>query len=337
MSPSTIVAGAEPPATATRRTTKEINVLLGQLSRDGFIRAAEARAAGVSERALADRVRNGLLVRERRGRYRFAHVDLNEPTARYLSALELHHAPAIVLWSANHHLGIERERPMSVHVAASKRRTIRSPQRSESHRLRALEADELTVHERVPTTTAARTLRDFAAVLSADDWTRDYVNRWVEEALMLKLMTFDDLERVRERERAPQVRGRLGRLVDFHEGRGTEDVKSRGELWLRDLLERHGFPPARFNVRVPGTNRDADAYLEQIPLIIEFESFSYHRTRLKLARDARRDRTTLRQGIPTFRVTYEDLTTHRQQLDDDLLWVLRGGLTELIATRGGGR
>lgn len=298
---------------------------LARIAKNGIITTAHARENGIPGKALERRVANGTLLRDRPGVYRFAGWPRGDDPAQQRLALACSHAKALCLWSANHALGVEPARPTEIHVAVRATSHVESTDWYTAHRLRPIERDEITKRHEVAVTTAARTIRDFAATLSATDWNQSYVNRWVEEALMQNLLTIEALEAQRDREKGPHVRGRLDRLIGYHTGRGTEDLKSRGEAWLRDFLEEKGLPIPLFNARVPGTNLDADVFFPFVPLILEFDSFAYHRTRGKLDRDAQRRRRTLRQGIPTMPVTAFDLLHDRAQLEDDLLWALGGG------------
>lgn len=94
--------------------------------------------------------------------------------------------------------------------------------------------------------------------------------------------------------------------------------KSIGEKWLRDLIVRRNLPMPQFNVVLPGTTREVDAWWIDPPLIVEFDGFAIHRHRSRHDRDRAGDRRQLRGQTPTLRITSTDFSDHREELESDI-------------------
>lgn len=108
----------------------------------------------------------------------------------------------------------------------------------------ALADDEVTVHERVRITTAARTLIDLAAVLD-----REHLEQAIAKAEKLGLVGSPSLPELMER--CPRRRG-IANLRRILGEPGTGGGLARSELEIRflALLRRHDLPRPEINARL---------------------------------------------------------------------------------------
>ena len=148
--------------------------------------------------------------------------------------------------SAAAHWGIRRSASAFVDVTVPTRTGRPKRKGVRIHRSGRLSADEGTVHERIPTTTVARTLLDLADVLSDQP-----LKRAVDEAEYLSLLDMSSLIAV-----VQDNPGRRGAKL-LNAARGpTELTRSDFERRFLALVERHGLPPPQVNTHIAGYEAD---------------------------------------------------------------------------------
>lgn len=182
----------------------------------------------------------------------------------------LSHSDAGRLW------GITRSLYGPVHVTAPRGR--KGHEGIRAHRVRSLDPrDHGRLHD-IPVTSLARTLLDLAEVLPPRR-----LARAIEEAERLQLFDLRQIQAVIERN--PGRRGRLplmaGCEAALDEARHS---KSSLERDLLDVCRDAGVPLPVTNVSVEG--EEVDAHWPDTNLIIELQSWTWHRTRQALDRDA---------------------------------------------------
>jgi very-short-patch-repair endonuclease len=250
----------------------------------------QLRAAGVPPRTVERWVATGRLVRLYRGVFAVGHAVLRAE-GHYLAAVlacgpgaVLSYASAGALW------GIRGSAAAKLDVT-SPERCGRRKEGIRVHRGDHLRADEVTVHNGVPCTTAARTQLDLAAVLPQPG-----VDSVVETAERLELFDLRGLTILIARHRGRRGVGRLRRTLAAFD---AEVLRARSE------------PEARFfhacgdrGLPKPLVNRGLDAGAERLEvdmhwpdhrLIVELDS-PYHDTTAAAARDAHRDAALTRAG-----------------------------------------
>jgi very-short-patch-repair endonuclease len=135
------------------------------------------------------------------------------------------------------------------------------------HRPRRLDSQDVTEHEGFPVTTVARTLADMAGDVS------------------------------------PQ------RLEDMFEliaqATQPEPTRSEFEKLFRRQCRKRGLPLPSFNVLV--SELDVDAYWPEQNLVVELDSWEFHRTRAAFERDRARDATLVAAGHRVMRFTWRQL------------------------------
>lgn len=269
---------------------------------------------GLSRSAIASRVRRGALLRLYRGVYAVGYRPLTEQ-GRWMAAVlaagpdaVLSHRSAAALW------GITPRRVWLPEVIRP--RKFGTHEGIVGHRV-LLPADEATVEDGIPVTTAARTVFDLAAISTP---------REVERA-------FHELE-VRRLWGKVSVKG----LVDRYPGhRGVASLRAllasrrpigvtRNEFEERfvAVLDSDGLPRPRFNptLHLRGRFFELDALWDDQRLIAELDGGEAHRTDRAFHSDRKRDRTLLAEGYRTTRVTWHQLRDEPDQVAADLRQML---------------
>jgi very-short-patch-repair endonuclease len=184
------------------------------------------------------------------------------------------------------------------------------------HRCRFHDANERTERGRIPVTSVARTLFDLA---EAVDFGR--LGKAWEEADRLKLLRRGDVERVCERgygRRAVKpVRHLLAEMGAPAEGRSP--LEQRFHAFCRE----HRLPEPARNVLVLG--HEVDALWPATKLIVELDSWEFHRHRAAFQRDRARDTRLLVAGYRTIRVTHDRLEQEAPALATEIRQLLRQG------------
>jgi predicted transcriptional regulator of viral defense system/very-short-patch-repair endonuclease len=277
--------------------------------RAGRISREQLNALGISDDAIAVRVRAGRLIRLYPGVYALDRRD--DARARHWAAwLAIGPDSAISDHSAAGEHRMLRRSPLVVDVTTPRRLPRRDGIRVHS---RALGPASLTVIDGLPVTTPAQTLFDLATSLGADA-----LAKAANEAFVLGIVTDDDLvatlARNGRRKGAAAFRRLLGRLGIA--GR----VRSPLEIRLHAFLRARGFPPFESNVRL----RIGDEWIEPDVLwrdervIVEADGRGPHLSPLTFASDRRRDRRARVEGWEAVRVTEEDLDGRPGELEADL-------------------
>lgn len=194
---------------------------------------------------------------------------------------------------------------------------VTTPQRSRKridgvdlHRTRQLSLSSVTRRRGIPVTTVARTLLDLADVAPLH-----HLRRAVDEARRTGWLNRRELDQVVQTE-APGRRGAkdLQRLLDSD--RRTALTRSDLEERFLSLVEQLGLPSPLVNHVVLGRERDFVWPAQR--LVVEVDSFEYHRTRDRFEDDRARDRTLTVAGWRVARITDEALEHEPHTVAADL-------------------
>lgn len=177
-----------------------------------------------------------------------------------------------------------------------------------------LDSAEVTIHDRVPVTTVARTLFDYAEVV---DFQR-LESAW-EEADRLKLLQLDQVERVCERGRGRRALKPIRHLLA--EARAVTRTRSPLEDRFQRFARHFGLPPHNTNVEV--LDKEVDVLWAAAKLIVELDSWEFHSHRAAFQRDRARDTRLLVAGYRTIRVTHDRLDKEASALADEIQGLLR--------------
>jgi hypothetical protein len=222
---------------------------------------------GLSPSAVGRWAADGRLHRVHRGVYAIGRAELSRE-GRWLAAVKacgpgaaLSHQSAAALW------GLRRTSSAAIHVT--------TPRQSSRcgvtvHTVRRLDPSEWVVHDRIPVTSVARTASDCASVMP----TRDVV-RLLEQAERLGVF---DLGALAAR---PGLKPALAQM--------EPDAPRVNSDWERDLLDwcaDIGVPKPELNVIVEGFV--VDALWRAKKVIVELDSWTFHRSRRAFEEDRRR-------------------------------------------------
>jgi hypothetical protein len=176
---------------------------------------------------------------------------------------------------------------------------------------------DFTTVDGIRVTTVARTLLDLAAVVNAQ-----HLARAVDRAERLELFDLaavnDVLSRAKSRRGAAALRRAIAAWRPQHTRSELEKKLQEllrvdaPELLLRDQPETSR---PRFNAMVDGDERthEVDAFWPSHGLIVELDSFAYHRTRADLERDGATTADLELAGYRVIRLTWSDLTVHKSR------------------------
>jgi very-short-patch-repair endonuclease len=278
-------------------------------SQHGVVALAQLAMVGFGPRAVERRIRDGRLHQLHRNVYAVGHMRINQYSYWWAAVLAygdqslLSHRSAAALW------GLRRQRAGAIDVTAPMGR--QGPSRRSGiwiHRGR-LHPEDRDERAGIPVTTVARTLFDYAEVV---DFQRlEYA--W-EEADRLKLLRLGDVERVCERGYGRRALKPTRRLLAA--ARAVTRTRSPLEDRFQSFCRFYDLPPHSTNVDVLG--KEVDVLWPAAKLIVELDSWEFHRHRAAFQRDRARDTRLLVAGYRTVRVTHERLDTESATLAQEI-------------------
>jgi very-short-patch-repair endonuclease len=169
------------------------------------------------------------------------------------------------------------------------------------HRVSQLHPQDWTKRHGIPITSVPRTLLDLAAV--ADERVLKRAVNQAERVGWLNRRAIAELL-----ERNPRRKGRKAlRAVIAAVRPGTRRSRSDLETAFLLLLEKYRLPRPLVNAKVEGI--EVDMHWPGTKLIVEVDSYEYHRTAAEFENDRRRDAHLKRRRYEVLRVTDTWLTT----------------------------
>jgi hypothetical protein len=152
----------------------------------------------------------------------------------------------------------------------------------------------------LPITTPARTLLDLAGSGLRPKQLENALN----QAELEKILDFADLlELLARYPRRPGARALKAQLSAY---RGPVDTRSRLERLVNELCDRSGLPRPLVNTVVEGKVRDFSWPHRR--LVVEADSYRWHRSPSALNDDRERDVELTLAGYTVLRFTYEQVT-----------------------------
>jgi hypothetical protein len=260
----------------------------------GNLPRGQLLAVGLSQNGIAHRNRVGRLHLVYRGVYavgRPPRTALEWAAAAVLACGDgaaLSHFSALALW------GLAEWKWSGIHVTVP---GDRRPKGIAVHRATGLLPCDLRVHAGLRMTSPARTLLDCAPNL-----TDKQLSRAVNDARRLLGMRPSHLDDVSRRfPRYPGAR-RLRPLLEIKGG----PIRSEWEDAFPAWCDQHRLPPPTMNAIVVGYEVDALFPAERV--IVELDSWEFHKDRGSFESDRERDAATLAVGHVTVRITWERMT-----------------------------
>jgi hypothetical protein len=218
----------------------------------------------------------------------------------------LSHASAAALWE------IGRADPLRVVVSVP---TVggRARTRVAVRRCGDLCADDVTVRHAVPVTMPARTALDLAATLQ-----RAHLEKLLDEIEIRELTDYPALRAMVVAHPGHRGAARLRDALATHHA-GRDVTRSGLEIRFLQICAAHGLPRPRVNQRVVG--RMVDFVFPEARLVVETDSWRYHRTRRAFENDRARDALPARAGYRTLR-----FTDHHLEVEPAVVAATVGGL-----------
>jgi very-short-patch-repair endonuclease len=269
------------------------------LDSTGVISRPQLRDLGLSDDAIDRRADAGRLHRVHRGVYAVGHTVLTA-RGRWMAAVlaagpgaALSHASAAALWD------LRRSAATIVDVSVPSRAGRMKRPGLRIHRPRTLRGSEITTRDRIPVTTPARTILDLAPGLQPHR-----LERLLDQAEILELTDYPALGAMARAHPGHRGAKRLARVLAEYEAGATLKRSDLERLFLA-LCDEHDLPAPHVNHPVAG--KEVDFLFAEQRLIVEADSWRFHKTRQAFERDRGRDAMHLRAGYRTLRLTDRQL------------------------------
>jgi hypothetical protein len=294
----------------------------------GLVSLDQLRDIGVSGRAAAYRGEEGRLHRIHRGVYAVGHSSIGRVgllRAAVLACGEgavVSHGTAAALW------GLWDRWPVLIDVIVPCQ-TGRKIDGIRAHRCRYPSAEEITIRGGVPCTTPARTLVD-----NAGTYGRPRLQRFIEEAMVRKLLDFRALDLAMYRAKGRRGIRALGAIADQWRTPSGEapDVRSIFEVRMLPPLMAVGFdwPECNKTLLIGGEKFIADFYWPKQRLLIETDGEATHGTPVAFRSDRRRDQALMAEGYRATRVTWAHMRDEPTGTIRRIRKMLERGSSELL-------
>jgi very-short-patch-repair endonuclease len=266
----------------------------------GVVSHEQLLRLGLSPEAIKRLVRGGRLIPLHRGVYAVGHPAVGVDGLRWAAVLALGDDAFVSHASAADALGIRASASRLMHVTVRGRGGRERRVGICVHRPRALPDDEVTTLRGLPITTPGRTLLDLAGT--------GLKGRALESALnqaeLDVRLDFAELHKLLARyPRRPETRSLTAQLDRY---RAVADVRSHLERLVHELCDRHRLPRPLVNTVIE--ERVRDFYWPHRRLVVEADSYRWHRSPSALNDDRERDVELTLAGYTVLRFTYEQVT-----------------------------
>jgi Transcriptional regulator, AbiEi antitoxin/Protein of unknown function (DUF559) len=266
----------------------------------GVVSHEQLRALGVSPYAIHRRVLAGRLHRLYPGVFTVGHGVGGIDGRRWAAVLAVGVGAFLSHHSAADAFGFRASGSALIDVSVRGRAGRRRRPGIRVHRPRALPDDEVTTLRGLPITTPARTLLDLAAAGLRE---RALASA-LDQAEQLRLIDFAQLHALLARyPRRPGTRLLNAQLERYG---GPVDTRSELERLVYELCDVHGLPRPLVNTSIEGSVRDF--YWPDRGLVVEADSYRWHRSPSALNDDRERDVELTLAGYRVLRFTYEQVT-----------------------------
>ena len=282
----------------------------------GVVALGQLVHLGLSANAVRKRVRSGRLHRVHRGVYAVGRARLELRGLRLAAVLACGPGAVLSHRTAADALGILPRRSAVIEVTIPGR-SGRSRPGITIHRSRTLRPRDRTTIDAIPCTACARTLTDLAALVD-----RRALATAIENAERLRIF---DLRKLDVSSRALR-----NALALYREPPPTREAFERlaFEVFAAAGLDR---PAVNVLVDTPAEQLEVDFCWPDRRLVVEADSWEYHRTRAAFERDRRRDWLLHAAGWICLRITWRQL----KHAPGEVIAALRAGSgTRSLASSG---
>jgi very-short-patch-repair endonuclease len=277
---------------------------------------------GFTRRQVAGMVERGHLHRLHRGVYAVGHPNVSQQGHYMAATLACGEGAVLSHWSAAGHwtlLGVRDGAEINV----SARRHRRPTGAITAHWVPGLDSRDCTLRDGIPVTTVARTLLDLAAVATPKQLQRATNqaerNGWLTERAVREL--------IERNGRRKAIRHFVA--VTASVNAGTHRTRSDLEVAFLDFCRAHRIGQPVCNAFVEGY--EVDMHWPGTKLIVELDSYEYHRTPTSFEQDRRRDAELKLRGYTVIRVTGAWIDTDPQRLARTLRALLQAEAVDVAA------
>jgi very-short-patch-repair endonuclease len=280
-----------------------------------LITTAQARAAGLTNRALATRCKNGLLHRVHHGVYLHGQPTFLPGGGELAAVLACGEHAVVASGSACALFGVipDRGGPVDITVIGSRR--VRAGIRI--HRASKLHPADSGTLRGIPIVSPARALLEFAAEATGDE-----LERAIAEAYAQRLTTERAIKETIARN--PLRTGVAALKAELQREGGPAWTQREAERRLKLVLRKAHLPTPQTQYWVAGY--PADFAWPKQRLIVEVDSFQFHGHRQAFERDRKRDQAHVLAGYRVIRITW-------RQLDEEPFTVVATIAAALSASR----
>jgi predicted transcriptional regulator of viral defense system len=296
------------PQTQARRRERELALLADR--QHGVVSHANLIDLGFKPGAIKRRTEAGRLFAVHRGAYAVGRSALDRRGRWMAAVLACGDGAVLSHRSAATHLGLLRSRPSNVDVTSRHGRAGRVG--ITLHECQ-IEDDEVTVRDRIPTTSPARTLFDLSECVPGDR-----LKAACEEADRLGLLEMKELEQVVERGWGRHALKPIRPILA--DASYPEKTRSPLEGAFLAFCHDRQLPTPVANTEILGY--EVDALWPARRLVAELDSWAYHAHRAAFERDRARDASLLLAGYRTIRVTHRRLHEEPATLADEIRTLL---------------
>jgi predicted transcriptional regulator of viral defense system len=269
----------------------------------GVVSYRQAAQAGLSATAVQKRVAAGRLHRVHRRVYAVGHPRLSASGRRIAAVLACGEGAGVSHLTAADQLAVLPSAGPRIHVVVPSR-AGRAVAGMTVHRSGTLMAADVEPVDGVPTTTPARTLLDLADVVG-----RGRLVRALETADRLGLLDARALDETLRRGGARPAAHRLRAVLADFTG---EPAPTRRELERRvlALFAQAGMARPRVNalVETRAGSLEVDFHWPDRRLVVEADSWEFHRGRAAFEEDRRRDQLLKLAGWERVRITWRQVS-----------------------------
>jgi very-short-patch-repair endonuclease len=285
------------------------DIPLAQLAdrQHAVVAGRQLRDLGYTKNAIKRRADTGRLHRKYRDVYAVGHSRLTV-RGKWMAAVLacnrdalLSHRAAAALWEL-------RTAPTgALDVTAASRHNIPGIR---CHYVRAIHPDDRAEIDRIPVTSLARTLLDQAVILS-----HQRMRTTLEAVERREILNFAHLDALLARSNGHRGVGRLrAALNELRDDPPWTQLEL--EIRFLELIRSAGLPEPRANVFVLGEL--VDFYWPEHKLVVETDSWGFHRSRRSFEENRLRDTKLQIAGIRVIRPTYKRVVHEPQALLADL-------------------
>ena len=260
----------------------------------GYVDGVDLKRLGVSRSTIDWWIRLGLLIRVYQGVYAVGHLPTAYEDRAMAAILACGKDSALSHWSAAPLWNIVKHWELPFHVVVQRQR---KPKGIVVHRSPTLTEHDLTVQCGLRCTSPARTLLDLAQELAGRGQLTRCVNNVQHQGWMKQPALVDVVERFPRHPGAKLLRPFAYDKDEISES-AFEDI-------FRPFHRKYDFPPVRYRVWID--RKRTDAYFPNERVIVECDSWEFHRFRPYFKGDRHRDLDHKSIGYEVIRLTWDML------------------------------